>query len=75
MLLILVLLSLSFGITCSSGGHKLMLILLDGFRWDYFENIELLGFQKFQEIGVKAEYMDVDFPTISLPNYYSVLTG
>ena len=49
--------------------------LLDGFRWDYFDSVELPGFKKLFKNGVKAEYMTVDFPSLSLPNYYSVLTG
>ena len=55
-------------------GNKLMFILMDGFRYDYFTP-ELKGFNRMFENGVKADYMISDFPSLSMPNYYSILTG
>lgn len=53
---------------------KLLLILLDGFRWDYVhKNLE--GFAKLKNIGVHAKYMLPAFPSMSFPNYYSLVTG
>lgn len=74
-LLVQVLVLLSLNQKCFGGSNKLMLILIDGFRWNYFELFENHGFKTILENGVKAEYMNVDFPSMSLPNYYSVLTG
>ena len=54
--------------------NKLMLILMDGFRYDYFTP-ELRGFNRMFENGVKADYMLPAFPSVSMTNYYSILTG
>ena len=58
-------------------GSKLFLLLLDGFRWDYFdlEGLELKGFPRLFREGVKAEYMIPSYPTNSYPNYYTLMTG
>ena len=58
-------------VSCS----KLVVILMDGFRWDYFDYVNLPGFAKMAKDGVKAEYMTSDYPTLSYPNYYSIMTG
>ena len=53
-----------------------MVILFDGFRWDYIQDIpDLPGFQWIKENGVKADYLQPAFPTTSYPNYYSLMTG
>ena len=56
---------------------KLLVLLIDGFRWDYFDKpgLELPGFQQLFKQGVKSEYMVPDFPSLSFPNYYSIMTG
>ncbi len=54
--------------------NKLILILLDGFRWDYFQPNHVGFHQMFQE-GVKAEYLQPVFPSVSYTNYYSIATG
>ncbi|KAK3106151.1 hypothetical protein FSP39_013757 [Pinctada imbricata] len=50
---------------------------MDGFRWDYFDqqNLDFPGFRRMFKTGVKAEYMIPDFPSLSYPNYYSIMTG
>lgn len=60
-----------------TGGSKLLLLLLDGFRWDYFDlpGLELRGFPRLFQEGVKAEYMIPSYPTNSYPNYYTLMTG
>ncbi|CAG5128632.1 unnamed protein product, partial [Candidula unifasciata] len=55
--------------------QKLLVLLLDGFRWDYAERLSLPNFQRLQNIGVKAGFVTSDFPTLSYPNYYSLMTG
>lgn len=54
---------------------KFLLILFDGFRWDYLEKYELPNFNRFRSQGVHAEYMEPIFPSLSYPGYYSILTG
>ena len=57
--------------------QRLLLILLDGFRYDYLEHrdFDFPGFQKVIRRGARPKYMIPDFPTLSYPNYYSFMTG
>lgn len=59
--------------------NKLLVILLDGFRWDYLEKLfrpnELPGFSKIVQKGIRAKSLQPDFPSLSYPNYYSLMTG
>ncbi|NP_001171539.1 ectonucleotide pyrophosphatase/phosphodiesterase family member 6 precursor [Xenopus tropicalis] len=62
----------------SSARRKLLLFLIDGFRFDYISDGEiqhLPGFRQFVESGVKVDYTTPDFPSLSYPNYYSLMTG
>ncbi|XP_053559847.1 glycerophosphocholine cholinephosphodiesterase ENPP6 isoform X2 [Bombina bombina] len=62
----------------ASARRKLLLFLLDGLRFDYISDKELEdlpGFRKIVESGVKVDYMTPDFPTLSYPNYYTLMTG
>ncbi|XP_036407736.1 glycerophosphocholine cholinephosphodiesterase ENPP6 [Megalops cyprinoides] len=67
-------------ILCLSGnclaGRKLLVFLIDGFRYDYIDDLDSLpGFKEIVENGVKVDYMTPDFPSLSYPNYYSLMTG
>ncbi|KAL2077672.1 hypothetical protein ACEWY4_027176 [Coilia grayii] len=56
--------------------HKLLVFLIDGFRYDYMDDLQKLpGFREIVENGVKVDYMTPDFPSLSYPNYYSLMTG
>lgn len=56
--------------------HKLLVFLIDGFRYDYMDDLQRLsGFREIVENGVKVDYMTPDFPSLSYPNYYSLMTG
>ncbi|XP_013789120.1 ectonucleotide pyrophosphatase/phosphodiesterase family member 6-like [Limulus polyphemus] len=56
--------------------YKLLLILADGWRWDYIDNEpSLKGFKRLAKSGVKAEYVKPIFPTSDYPNWYTVVTG
>ncbi|KAM4706410.1 glycerophosphocholine cholinephosphodiesterase ENPP6 [Discoglossus pictus] len=62
----------------SSARNKLLVFLLDGLRFDYISDKELEslpGFKTIVESGVKVEYMTPDFPSLSYPNYYTLMTG
>ena len=57
--------------------QRLLVILLDGFRFDYLNqsSISLPGFDKIAKQGVKAGGFVPDTPSLSYPNYYSIMTG
>uniref|UniRef100_A0A8V0XX18 glycerophosphocholine cholinephosphodiesterase n=1 Tax=Gallus gallus TaxID=9031 RepID=A0A8V0XX18_CHICK len=62
----------------ASAHRKLLLFLLDGFRFDYIDDAELESLPGFRDIigmGVKVDYMTPDFPSLSYPNYYTLMTG
>ncbi|KAM9329502.1 glycerophosphocholine cholinephosphodiesterase ENPP6 [Gastrophryne carolinensis] len=62
----------------SMAQHKLLIILIDGFRFDYINDSELdllPGFKTIVESGVKVDYMTPAFPSLSYPNYYTLMTG
>jgi len=62
----------------TSTPNKLLLILIDGFRWDYIDNfadVELPGFTRLRQNGVTAGGLVPVFPTLSYSNYYSIMTG
>ncbi|GIY46648.1 hypothetical protein CEXT_791711 [Caerostris extrusa] len=82
-LLCLIKLSSGFGYYSNSGSHqgdspnKLLLILVDGCRWDYPDQdiAGLPGFRKLAENGVRAPYVTPIFPANSYPNWYTIVTG
>uniref|UniRef100_A0A1W7RA20 glycerophosphocholine cholinephosphodiesterase n=1 Tax=Hadrurus spadix TaxID=141984 RepID=A0A1W7RA20_9SCOR len=53
----------------------LIIVLVDGVRWDYIKEDEYKGFEKIAKHGVKAEYVDPIFPSNSYPNWYTIVTG
>ncbi|XP_051514530.1 glycerophosphocholine cholinephosphodiesterase ENPP6 [Myxocyprinus asiaticus] len=59
-----------------NANSKLLLFLIDGFRYDYMDDLQnMAGFRAIVENGVKVDYMTPDFPSLSYPNYYSLMTG
>ncbi|XP_023233226.1 ectonucleotide pyrophosphatase/phosphodiesterase family member 6-like [Centruroides sculpturatus] len=54
---------------------KVILIHIDGCRWDYVNDSSLKGFAKLAKFGVKAEYVKPVFPSNTYPNSYSIATG
>ena len=53
----------------------LILISLDGFRWDYVEKYNPPNLSSFTKKGVKAESLIPSFPTKTFPNHYTIATG
>ncbi|MEE9168300.1 MAG: ectonucleotide pyrophosphatase/phosphodiesterase, partial [bacterium] len=53
----------------------LILISLDGFRWDYMEKADTPNLDRLVANGVKAEGLIPVFPSTTFPNHYSVVTG
>ena len=52
-----------------------ILISLDGFRWDYVQRFNPPNLTKFIQQGVKAESLIPSFPTKTFPNHYTIATG
>ncbi len=57
---------------------KNLVVLIDGFRWDYAERLdpeEIPNFWRFMSQGARAEYTQPIFPAISYPSWTSIMTG
>lgn len=52
-----------------------ILISLDGFRWDYLDKFKPQAIGKLAKNGVRAKWMIPSFPTKTFPNHYTVATG
>ncbi len=53
----------------------LILISLDGFRWDYPDLYDLPNIRRIIDQGFRAERLLPVFPTLTFPNHYSIATG
>jgi len=69
-------------IQCTSQNHKdqeiktyVVVLSLDGFRWDYPELYPTPSMDAIAETGVKAVSLQPSFPTKTFPNHYSIATG
>ena len=54
---------------------SLVLVSLDGFRWDYQDLYDTPALDRIATGGVRAERMIPVFPTLTFPNHYSIATG
>ncbi len=52
-----------------------ILISLDGFRWDYLDNYKPKTLGRLARDGVRAKWMIPSFPTKTFPNHYTIATG
>lgn len=52
-----------------------ILISLDGVRWDYPERHDVPALRQFAAEGVRAERLRPSFPTLTFPNHYTLVTG
>jgi predicted AlkP superfamily pyrophosphatase or phosphodiesterase len=52
-----------------------ILISLDGFRWDYVDRFKPPHISQFIEGGVQAKSLIPSFPSKTFPNHYSIATG
>ncbi|RLD42701.1 MAG: alkaline phosphatase family protein [Bacteroidetes bacterium] len=51
-----------------------IMLSMDGFRWDYTDKTSTPNFDKIEQIGVKSR-IQASFPTKTFPNHYSIATG
>jgi alkaline phosphatase D len=52
-----------------------VMLSLDGFRWDYTDKFDTPNFDRLEETGVRADGLIPCFPTKTFPNHYSIATG
>lgn len=52
-----------------------ILVSMDGFRWDYVDRYEAPNLRRLAAGGVRAERLLPVFPTVTFPNHYSIITG
>ncbi len=52
-----------------------ILISLDGFRYDYLEKFKPKVLNELAKKGVRAKWMIPSFPTKTFPNHYTIATG
>jgi predicted AlkP superfamily pyrophosphatase or phosphodiesterase len=53
----------------------LILISLDGFRWDYLDLYDAPVLRRLAADGVRARRMNPSFPSKTFPNHYTLVTG
>ena len=52
-----------------------ILICLGGFRWDYMGKADTPNLDFIAKTGVHAPYVKNVFPTVTMPNLYTIVTG
>jgi predicted AlkP superfamily pyrophosphatase or phosphodiesterase len=57
------------------GSSPLILVSIDGFRWDYLNRGITPNLSALAADGVRAERMLPSFPSITFPNHYTLVTG
>lgn len=53
----------------------LVLVSIDGFRWDYMDRYPTPNLDRIASKGSKVERLLPVFPTLTFPNHYSIATG
>jgi predicted AlkP superfamily pyrophosphatase or phosphodiesterase len=53
----------------------LIVLSLDGWRWDYYTKAKLPALQRLVEGGVRSEGLIPAFPSKTFPNHYTIVTG
>ena len=52
-----------------------VLIAIDGWRWDYLDRMPAPTLRGLARLGVRAEALVPVFPTLTFPNHYTIVTG
>ena len=56
-------------------GSTVILVSVDGFRWDYAERADTPTLDRLAAEGVRADGLVPAFPTKTFPNHYTLATG
>lgn len=59
----------------NTNDEYVIVLSMDGFRWDYPEKANTPNLDYVEQIGVRAEASVPCFPTKTFPNHYSMATG
>jgi len=59
----------------ASAGPSLVLVSLDGFRWDYLDHTATPALDRIAATGVRAESLIPPFPAKTFPSHYTLVTG
>jgi alkaline phosphatase D len=67
----------NFGLAFGQDSEKpyVVLVSLDGFRWDYSKHFKTPNLNAIAKVGVHAKSMKPSYPTKTFPNHYSIVTG
>lgn len=74
----MVLLLISTGFSRDGRKHfknYVLLVSMDGFRWDYSTLYKTPNINSIATEGVKADRLIPSFPTVTFPNHYTIATG
>lgn len=52
-----------------------ILISLDGWRWDYFDRADIPNLKALAAKGVRSQGLIPSFPSVTFPNHYTLVTG
>ncbi len=61
--------------SCTKKTPYLIMLSMDGFRWDYATMTETPNFDRLAASGVKAASIKPSYPSKTFPNHYSMVTG
>jgi predicted AlkP superfamily pyrophosphatase or phosphodiesterase len=59
----------------ASAQQTVLLVSIDGFRWDYFQKTATPNLDRIAREGLKAKALIPVFPTMTFPAHYSMVTG
>jgi alkaline phosphatase D len=65
----------TFSYSQSSKDAYVVLVSMDGFRWDYEKQFNLPNLKQIAKEGVHAKSMKPSYPSKTFPNHYSIVTG
>jgi predicted AlkP superfamily pyrophosphatase or phosphodiesterase len=55
--------------------RTVILVSLDGFRWDYLQKYQPTNLLRLAATGVQAKRLIPAFPSLTFPNHYTLVTG
>jgi len=74
-LILLILLLVPVSLVARDKDHIVIVLSLDGFRWDYPDLYPTPNLKRLARSGSKAESLQPSYPTKTFPNHYTIATG